>query len=87
MQKINSTVLVVTALIFYAISIYCFMWAMSSFSLSFTECSGVHGVFHEVQRCRWAAVAGYGFWGFGIAGFLLLGVAIYRRVKNNEKNT
>lgn len=87
MQKINSTVLVVVAIIFYVISMYCFMWAMSSVSLSFTTCSGEHSVFHEVPRCRWASIAGYGFWGFGIAGFTLLAIVVYRRVKNNEKST
>ncbi len=85
MTKVNNKVLVVGFLTSYAISIYCFLWSMSSFSLSFTTCSGTHSLFHAIPRCRWASVAAYGFWGFGILGLLLLTVFIYRKRKAKNK--
>ncbi|MBU2707202.1 hypothetical protein KCM76_14490 [Zooshikella marina] len=77
----------ISAFLFYAASIYCFMWAASSFSLSFTVCNGESSIFHEIPRCRWPSIAGIGFWGFGILGFALLSVCIYRMVKKNGENT
>ena len=61
----------IAAILAFAAAAYSFLWAISSFSLSFADCGGENSINASTFRCQRATWLSYAFWAFVVASAAL----------------
>ena len=68
LQRKSAALPFALALVSLAISAFCLLWAISSFSMSFADCQGVHTLSAARFRCQRPMLLQLGFLLSGTAG-------------------
>ena len=81
-------VLFYSSAVLFVLSLFFLVWALSSSSLSFTECVGEISLFAEKHRCRVPLIADYSFKMSLILclSSLWLGIRVRRGQQNGKKS-